>query len=399
MIYMKVRINRKSRIYRLVRDVCHWWHLNRINRSQYHTDKHIVVIESDDWGSVRTFSSATLDKLRTAGDTILTDPFLRYDCLESEKDLDALSNVLSEIHGSDGNPAVMTANFAMANADFDSIKKTGRYHRETIAETYKKYYGNNHIIEKIIKYRDAKVFVPQLHCLEHLNVNRWMNDLKTKRADTLVALENNMYGVSASFTKKNPFGYMDAFNYIDVEERTFLAQSIQLASEWFQKTFGQASESFVASCYVWDEYLEKELVDLNICHIQTAVHQHLPFYYSFREDTFRKRRHKMGARKRNGIYYTIRNCEFEPVFSEDIERAKERCVFQIKNAFSNRVPAIIASHRVNYIGGIDESNRERNLVALKELLTQIVHQYPDVIFMSSDELGRKILTERYEHQG
>jgi hypothetical protein len=47
-------------------------------------------------------------------------------------------------------------------------------------------------------------------------------------------------------------------------------------------------------------------------------------------------------------------------------------------------------HRLNVIGSIDERNRAENLIELKWLLKEIVRTYPEVEFMSSDELGQLI---------
>jgi hypothetical protein len=44
-------------------------------------------------------------------------------------------------------------------------------------------------------------------------------------------------------------------------------------------------------------------------------------------------------------------------------------------------------HRLNFIGAIDENNRNINLNLLKKLLTEIVRLYPTIEFMSSVELG------------
>ena len=56
-------------------------------------------------------------------------------------------------------------------------------------------------------------------------------------------------------------------------------------------------------------------------------------------------------------------------------------------------PLIISFHRLNYIGFIDETNRSRNLLLLKQLLKLLTERWPDVEFMSSDKLGRLILNE------
>ena len=334
--------------------------------------------------------------MERAGDAPLTDPFLKYDCLESQKDLDDLCAVLASIQGSDGNCAVVTANFAMANADFDKIRSTHQYHREQLVDTYQRYYGSNTILDAIKRYNEQKLFVPQLHCLEHLNVNRWMKDLKAQKADTLLALENNMYGVSASFTNENPYGYMDAFDYVEEQEREDIANNIARAAQWFEEIFGSKSESFTASCLVWDDHLEQALAKNGIFHLQSGAKQYLPTYYSKKSGKYVSVSHRMAQHKNNGIFYTIRNCVFEPSLTEDMAWSHELCLQQIRRAFSKGVPAVISSHRLNYVGGIDENNKNRNLEGLRQLLREIVEQFPDVVFMSSDALGRKISSEYYE---
>ena len=393
---MRIKPNQNSVVYKKIRNIVRWYTFNKINKSYYHTDEHIVVIESDDWGSIRVPSKETMEQLSTSGDSPIQDPFLKVDCLESSEDLHALCKMLLNVVDKDGRPAVITANFAMANADFEKIKSTKQYHREIFTDTYQRYYGDNTILEDIKKYLDSQVFVPQLHCLEHLNVNQWMRDLEIQKKDTVMALDNHMYGVSATFSPYNPFGYMDAFNYSYAEERADLAERLMLASEWFEEIFGQKSESFVASCHVWDDYLEQALSDLGIYHIQSRHVQVLPSYYSKKNNKRRKKYRRMAEQKENGIFYTIRNCEFEPSIYGSIERAQTRCMLQVENAFHNRVPAIISSHRLNYVGGIDRVNRDCNLAALEQLLRDILAKYPDVVFMSSDALGRKMFGNCHE---
>ena len=87
----------------------------------FHTNRHLVVIESDDWGSIRMPSRDAFEKLQRMGDHPEQDAFLSNDSLESEYDLDKLYQVLNSVHDKNGRPAVVTANFAMANPDFDKI--------------------------------------------------------------------------------------------------------------------------------------------------------------------------------------------------------------------------------------------------------------------------------------
>ena len=63
------------------------------------------------------------------------------------------------------------------------------------------------------------------------------------------------------------------------------------------------------------------------------------------------------------------------------------CPKSIDIAFKLRKPAILASHRVNYMGGLDVKNRSDNLHLLNVLIRTALRKYPNIEFMSSDELG------------
>ena len=63
---------------------------------------------------------------------------------------------------------------------------------------------------------------------------------------------------------------------------------------------------------------------------------------------------------------------------------------EISTAFFWKKPAIISSHRVNYIGSINPKNRDKNLSLLQDLLGKNSQSWPEVEFMSTDELGDTI---------
>jgi len=64
---------------------------------------------------------------------------------------------------------------------------------------------------------------------------------------------------------------------------------------------------------------------------------------------------------------------------------------QVEAAFRWGKPANISSHRVNFAGHINPENRKEGLAQLKNLLDKIVKKWPDVEFMSSENLAK--LTE------
>jgi len=66
---------------------------------------------------------------------------------------------------------------------------------------------------------------------------------------------------------------------------------------------------------------------------------------------------------------------------------------EIEQVFSCHKPAIISTHRVNYIGALHPENRERSLKLLKQLLQLIKKKWPDVEFLTSWELSVLIFRE------
>ena len=115
--------------------------------------------------------------------------------------------------------------------------------------------------------------------------------------------------------------------------------------------------------------------------IQGSIYQLEPRIGSRPKKNF----HYCGEKNRWGQRYNVRNCFFEPTSNPNQDWINS-CLCQIQTAFRWKKPAIIGSHRVNYIGNIDVSNRDVNILQLKELLTTIVKKWADVEFVSSDKL-------------
>lgn len=64
---------------------------------------------------------------------------------------------------------------------------------------------------------------------------------------------------------------------------------------------------------------------------------------------------------------------------------------RIQVAFLYNKPAVISTHRVNYIGYIDPKNRDNSLKQMKILLDKIIKKWPDVKFISTDQLSNYIV--------
>lgn len=366
-----------------------------INLRGFHTKRQLVVFESDDWGSIRMPSRAVFDKLQTIGDSPEKDAFLRNDSLESKDDLLSLYEVLSSFSDHLGHSPIFTMNFAVANPDFDKIDHArGLYAYEPFYETYTKYYGDISVLDLIKEGYEKKLILPQLHCREHLNVNRWMKALQEGKPDTRLAFENRMIGIYSSFSQENPFGYMDAF-HTDLSSSEDLQKILDDAVEIFNRTFGYNSQTFVASCFVWENSLEKALAHHGIKGIQGSAWQNVPYSQNGVYGLQRKLRFT-GQKNRNGQIYTVRNCTYEPAYWQNPEECVATCLKELTFAFRSHKPAVINSHRFNYIGSIHPDNARNNLNGLRELLSQITTRFPNVEFVSSAELLKIIQGETNE---
>jgi hypothetical protein len=102
----------------------------------------------------------------------------------------------------------------------------------------------------------------------------------------------------------------------------------------------------------------------------------------------KKSLHWPGQKNKTGLTYITRNCFFEP--GQPGQDWNDSCLSEISTAFMWRKPAIICSHRVNYIGALYEDNRKNGLAQLSLLLRSIMKSWPDTEFITSAELGEII---------
>jgi len=94
---------------------------------------------------------------------------------------------------------------------------------------------------------------------------------------------------------------------------------------------------------------------------------------------------KLGQDKDQDHLTIVRNVVFEPTEDRGFDPVRY-ALDQVEAAFRWRKPAIISSHRVNFCGHIDPENRKRGLRQLEQLLCGIRKNWPDVRFVTVDEL-------------
>ena len=360
-----------------------------MNYQGWRTDKKIVVIESDDWGSIRMPSKSVYNSLLRRGIRVDKCLFSRYDTLESVNDLEKLFYVLNTVKDKNGNNAKFTANCVLANSDFIKIKESHylKYYYEPISTTYCRYWGNDDVLKTYQYGIKHNLWKPQLHGREHLNISRWLKALQDNDELTRLCFDYYNFSLTTAASPNVKTRFMDSFGSIGSETLKQEAEIIEDAVTMYSECFKCLPKSFIAPCYIWRSELEDTLFNHKIMYIQSDWHQQVPI--NDNPLTFQGKKHYIGEKNMNGQIYTIRNVSFEPFLGESNEI--DKAMLQIKMAFFWKKPAIICSHRINYVGGLDERQRDINLKKLTLLLKEIVKSYPDVEFMSSDELGDTIV--------
>lgn len=351
-----------------------------INSYGIKTDKKIVIFLVDDYGTIRISSGDALKKLKKLNPQVSENRFNRLDALASSKDLSCLFEVLTSVKDKNNQSAVFTPMTVVANPDFRAIEEDG----------FQKYYYNS-FFDTLEQFDDAKeikqfwkeginsgIFMPEFHGREHLNVKYWMQHLQNEDPHVLEAFHLNSIGIDAV----NDSGYMAAFDWSDKEHILELEGIITEGLKVFETMFGYKSMFFTASALIHNDAIHKSLHENGIKFIDMARSRQEPKIGG----GYKRRIHYMGQKNRLGQQYLTRNVMFEPnMNSKDwVGRAMK----EISVAFQYKKPAIISSHRVNFVGGKSEENRNKGLKDLKDLLSQIVKQWPEVEFMAVRELTK-----------
>lgn len=349
------------------------------------TSRQIVVIESDDWGSERMPNNEVRNTLMLNGINLDVNPHAKCDTLERLQDLEALEGILQHLYVCYQKKVKITANFITGNPDFYAIKATDftQYFYEPFTDSYQKRDGHTKVIEYIHTLVQNKFMQPQLHGREHINASFWLDELRNDNKAFLVAFDNQCYAIDAPSAKKSK-NLMAALDFENEEQLSFIKKSITDGHTIFRNTFGINSDTFIAPRYVWSEKINETLVQENIIALQSALYQQ-----STSENNNKRYVHFTGQKNKNHpLTYLVRNVFFEPAYDKiDWVNAAFR---KVELAFRFRTPAIISMHRINFVGGLDATQRDKNLLQFKILIEKIIQKYPNVEFLSSDELAKMI---------
>jgi hypothetical protein len=271
------------------------------------------------------------------------------------------------------------------------IKCVGKeeYFYEPILETYKKYPNHAGTLE-LWKSQGLgnKLLWPQFHGREHLNIKKWMRAINSDDQWELEGFKHNvLLGLGNAGRTGNIYNYMAAFEYSNPDDREDLNKIAHEGLILFESIFGFKSRSFVAPCSVRGNHLDMILRSDGILYHQCG-RQFIPHP----NGSFKTVNKYWGQKNKLGQVYWRRNVNFEPSRNPDYDWV-DSCMEEIRIAFKWSKPAVINSHRVNYMGGIFCENRDRSLKTLIRLIHSILSEWHDVEFRTSDELGDIIISK------
>jgi hypothetical protein len=282
----------------------------------------------------------------------------------------------------------MTANYLVANPDFDKIREHNfeNYFYETLTESSIKNPSVKESMEVMRSGFENKLFLPQFHGREHLNFRTWMHALRANHQQTKIGFEYGFFSLKTDreFSKRGH--YLTALDLYTPKDLPEVENALIDGINIFESIFGYRPKSFIAPNYVWHKDIEKSLKMSGVDFIQGQRNQVSPV---LENNKYKSIFHYTGQTNIHNQKYLVRNVHFEPSSDESIDWVNQ-CLRNISEAFFLKTPCILSTHRVNFIGSISPENRGNNLKKFKLLLQEILKRWPQVEFLSTIQLGELI---------
>ncbi len=361
---------------------------NLKNLRGWQTRRKFVAFAVDDYASVRVASPAARQRMIDAG-LDLSHQMDRYDAMETRQDLETLFEVLDSVRDGQGKPAKFTAYTLSTNPDFARIREDGKnYHAESVTDTFARlateqpqaYEGAWTLWQEG---RARGLIQPQCHGREHFNVELFEHKLRSAASDMQMSIANDSVAAVDGAPAFPGVGFSHAFGLHHTASLSRHREILADAFDQFERLWGMPSTTFTPPALQLHPSLYPDVEAAGVLSIDKPMRCVRPMG----DGTSRRELNRSGRQVGQNHLTVVRNVVFEPGKDMGFDPVN-RAVQQIAAAFRWRKPAIISSHRVNFCGHLEESNRQRGLAALKSLLEQITVRWPDVEFVGVDDIVR-----------
>jgi len=358
----------------------------------WHSNKKIIVIESDDWGSDR-FDLKSKKYYSEKGVDITLNWMSRFDTFESKDDMEGLLAILRGGFTGTFQPR-MTLLFNPANPDFTKIMQGDfkTYYYQTFKE---KLFSQGIDGNALMEFYNCGIHEGLLeigfHGREHLYVNRWLRDLRSGNSIACEGFKQGVWGFSNAYLSGYNSDYRASFDLDIRKDLDFQSLSIKDGVEIIRREFNLEVKYFLAPNGPFSLSLLSTLEDLEIKYIGISKR--------FKDaETKINKFFWLNNRVGNYMKAITRNAIFEPSSPAKLDWVGS-CLNDISQSFKWKKPAVVSTHRVNYVSGLESSNSIHGLLKLRELLNQIHKNWPDTVFLTSSQLGdlmnNKVSTNKF----
>ncbi len=333
-----------------------------------------VVIESDDWGACEQVAHRALwQKLRTSG--LLRTSAFAGGTLEHAVTLRRLQRTLEGYRGPDGLPAVITAFACLANPDYARIRRDGFqvYHDIPIDCGFPSKWRRPGLHEAWADAMQAGVFHPEFHTrLHHTHPGVWLEYLRKgdKRARAL--FEHQTYVQGGHIPEYQDMNPAAQHHWVKPAVDTFI--------RWTggRPTAGVTSDATAMTEIIWRAHGIRTFCLRNFRNERGEV-----IVYPSKPWNNQNPYTPMGGwNAQTDTVYLRRNVDFECGWKVDDLAA---IVAQIQQQWDSNEPAILNTHRVNWVHHDPELEQRgwQNLQGLLEAMAQL----GGVRFLTSGEVG------------
>ncbi|MCD6359865.1 MAG: hypothetical protein J7M38_03305 [Armatimonadetes bacterium] len=337
--------------------------------SQVDWSRHkVICFESDDWGCC-CWAPTPAALQRISAIPQVREDFARRrlwqwvdGSLETPEDVIALCDFLESFTGADGRPVVFTPCYIVANPDYEAMAEDGmsRYHDITIDRGVPSAWERGDFVAPAREGIRRGVWRPEYHArLHHTQPYLWLETVRDGHPEAAPLFEEQIFQQSAMRPE-----------YEQMDEPT-RREWIEGGMRAFERAFG---------------YLPECAINCDADDVTEGI------WWQWGVRTRLNRQPQEGAAgpsPHTEMTWLRRNAHLEPLGVDDEYAARgfTGCWREIQQAWAAGEPAIVSTHRKNYVSFVDEQQRQ-GYMQLEMLLVEVADTYPETVFLTSAEIGQ-----------